>query len=91
MGSAANARYLSTESIHISSAFLTAGVPYVVATLVDIDDEISVTIADKFYLYLAEKNMDFSRSAEALHAAQVYARDSRIDPFQWLAFAHFGA
>ncbi|KAJ3504053.1 hypothetical protein NLJ89_g8140 [Agrocybe chaxingu] len=80
------------ESVHISAAFQAAGVPYAVATLWSIEDRSTVDIATSFYSRLAEgSEIDFSRSAEALHYAVMQARNRGIDPLLWASFVHFGA
>ena len=82
---------LREESIHISAAFQMAGVPYAVATLWNIEDNLSVEIANDFYTSLIiEDEIDFGRSAKALHSAVFKARERGVDVLLWGAFIHAG-
>jgi CHAT domain-containing protein len=83
---------LREESIHLSAAFQMAGVPYTVATLWNIEDNLSVEIANDFYLSLIEdrEEIDFGRSAKALHSAVLKARKRGVDVLLWGAFIHAG-
>ena len=83
---------LREESIHLSAAFQMAGVPYTVATLWNIEDNLSVEIAKYFYISLIEgqEEIDFGRSAKALHSAVFKARKRGVDVLLWGAFIHAG-
>ena len=83
---------LREESIHLSAAFQMAGVPYTVATLWNIEDNLSVEIANDFYLSLigGQEEIDFGRSAKALHSAVLKARERGVDVLLWGAFIHAG-
>ena len=83
---------LREESIHLSAAFQMAGVPYTVATLWNIEDNLSVEIANDFYVSLIEgqEEIDFGRSAKALHSAVLKARERGVNALLWGAFIHAG-
>ena len=83
---------LREESIHLSAAFQMAGVPYTVATLWNIEDNLSVEIANDFYISLIEgqEEIDFGRSAKALHSAVLKARERGVNVLLWGAFIHAG-
>ncbi|MQY11431.1 hypothetical protein SRB5_15490 [Streptomyces sp. RB5] len=92
--------HLLDESIHLASAFLIAGFPHVISTLWEIDDQLSVDVADDFYTRLrtAEGKFDVSRAGYALHDAVQRARrgkgtgqpDGMRNPFRWAAYVHIG-
>ena len=84
---------LREESIHLSAAFQMAGVPYTIATLWNIEDNLSVEIANDFYISLIEgqeEKIDFGRSAKALHSAVLKARERGVDVLLWGTFIHAG-
>jgi tetratricopeptide (TPR) repeat protein len=93
---------LLDESIHLASAFHIAGFPHVISTLWEIDDQLSVRIADDFYARLQspEGDSDVSRAAQALHWATLRARrgdgttdgpaDALQNPFLWASYVHIG-
>ncbi|MER5862831.1 CHAT domain-containing protein [Kitasatospora sp. NPDC002040] len=89
---------LLDESIHLASAFHIAGFPHVISTLWEIDDQLSVRIADDFYARLRtpEGDLDVSRAAQALHRATLRARggdgtpDALQNPFLWASYVHIG-
>ena len=83
---------LREESIHLSAAFQMAGVPYTVATLWNIEDNLSVEIANDFYISLidGQEEIDFGRSAKALHSAVLKARERGVNVLLWGAFIHAG-
>ena len=60
-----------------------AGVPYTVATLWNIEDNLSLEIANDFCTSLIiedqEDEIDFGRSAKALHSAVLKARERGVD------------
>jgi tetratricopeptide (TPR) repeat protein len=84
---------LREECIHLSAAFQMAGVPYTVATLWKIEDNLSVDIANDFYISLIEgqEEIDFGQSAKALHSAVLKARARGVNVLLWGAFIHAGA
>lgn len=88
---------LLDESVHLASAFQIAGFPHVISTLWEIDDRLSVTIADDFYAHLRDEagRLDTSRAAYAIHRAVRTARigaNGRIrNPFLWASYVHVGA
>lgn len=91
---------LLDESVHLASAFQIAGFPHVISTLWEIDDRLSVTVADDFYAHLRDESgrLDTSRSAHAIHRAVRAARggesgeSGRIrNPFLWASYVHVGA
>ncbi|KAF8804104.1 hypothetical protein BYT27DRAFT_7194837 [Phlegmacium glaucopus] len=84
---------LREESIHLSAAFQMTGVPYAVATLWNIEDKLSVEIANDFYVSLigTQEEIDFGQSAKALHSAVLKARGRRVEPLLWATFIHAGA
>ncbi|GGY32352.1 CHAT domain-containing tetratricopeptide repeat protein [Streptomyces tanashiensis] len=94
--------HLLDESIHLASAFQIAGFPHVISTLWEIDDQLSVRIADDFYARLRtpEDDLDVSRAAQALHRATLHARsgdgttdepaDALLNPFLWASYVHIG-
>lgn len=89
---AIKALYLREESIHLSAAFQMAGVPYTVATLWKIEDNLSMEIANDFYISLidGQEEIDFGRSAKALHSAVLKARERGVNVLLWGAFIHAG-
>jgi tetratricopeptide (TPR) repeat protein len=94
---------LFDESVHLASAFQIAGFPHVISTLWEIEDRLSVSIADNFYanlLIATEGARDVHRPAYALHHAIRTARDGDgtlgatsviQNPFLWASFVHIGA
>ncbi|WP_137034721.1 CHAT domain-containing protein [Streptomyces albus] len=85
---------LLDEAIHLASAFQLAGYPHVVGTLWEINDEIAVDVADRFYagLVTADGRIDTRRSAQALHEAVREVRDAFPHiPSLWAAYLHAGA
>ena len=83
---------LREESIHLSATFQMAGVPYTVATLWNIEDNLSVEIANDFYTSLIEgrEEIDFGQSAKALHSAVLKARERGVNVLLWGTFIHAG-
>ncbi|NUR57768.1 MAG: CHAT domain-containing protein [Catenulispora sp.] len=86
---------LLDEAIHLGSAFQLAGFPHVIATLWEIVDRVSVTVADSFYSRLSSRSgddmLDTSRAAEALHHTVRETRDKYPKlPFLWAAYLHSG-
>ena len=84
---------LREECIHPSAAFQMAGVPYIVATLWNAEDNFSVEIAKDFYVSLidGQEEVDFGQSAKALHSGVFKARGRGVDVLLWGAFIHVGA
>ncbi|WP_053760566.1 CHAT domain-containing protein [Streptomyces sp. AS58] len=85
---------LADEAIHLASAFQLAGYPHVIGTLWEIDDMISVEVAERFYLALhaGRKVPDVSEAAAALHRAVRAVRDRYPAlPSLWAAHLHAGA
>lgn len=85
---------LIDEAIHLTTAFQLAGFPHVIGTLWEINDQLAVTIADKFYTALrtSQVAMDTSQAARALHHAVRSARDELPrTPSLWAAYIHAGA
>lgn len=85
----AGGRVLSGEGVlGLSSAFLSAGVPTVLATLWAVEDRSAAKLMRAFYAQLAEG----SSPAQALAAAQVSLRRERrtAHPFYWAGFVLLG-
>jgi len=85
----ASGRILDGEGVlGLAGAFLSAGVPAVVATLWPVDDEVTAQIMKRFYKHLAQ---GFSVT-DALRAAQhdVRARQQQVHPFYWAGFVVIG-
>ena len=84
---------LAEEGLHLSGAFQMAGVPCTIATVWEISDDEAVDVAVAFYqaLKFNGSDLDFSRSARALHASLKGLRDRQASPFTWAGFVHFGA
>lgn len=85
----ARGRILSGEGVQgLGGAFLSAGVPAVVATLWPVDDEATTTLMKSFYEELANGN----DAASSLRRAQMtLQRDQRTaDPFFWAGFVLIG-
>jgi CHAT domain-containing protein len=73
--------------IGLSTAFLSAGVPTVVATQWKVDDRATIDFMKRFYRGLARG----STAAAALHAAQTaVAASSQRDPYYWAGFVLIG-
>ncbi|MFG2950445.1 CHAT domain-containing protein [Streptomyces adustus] len=100
--SAIDTPQLLDEAIHLASAFQLAGFPHVIGTLWEIDDELSVTVADLFYAGLGQDSgtLEPDRAAYALHQAVRRIRDgyglrAPLDltgsPSLWAAYLHAGA
>ncbi|MFF7635961.1 CHAT domain-containing protein [Kitasatospora sp. NPDC008050] len=87
---------LLDESLHLASAFHVAGFPHVVSTLWEVDDQLSVRVADDFYtdLRTADGALDPGRAAHALHRAVRRVReggpDGNRNPFFWASYVHIG-
>jgi len=74
---------ISNEFSTISAAFMNAGAKSVVASLHRVNDEVAVTVMDKFYEALA----DGQPKDTALQIAQRYVRETiSPDPYDWAAF-----
>jgi tetratricopeptide (TPR) repeat protein len=97
---------LLDEAIHVASAFQLAGLPHVVGTLWEVNDQVSATVADLFYTHLrakGEQTIEPTQAAHALHAAVRAVRDGsdlqailpgwdRIAaPLLWAPYLHTGA
>lgn len=83
---------LMDEGIHLASGFQLSGFPHVIDSLWEADDELSVTIAEKFYqITFARSNLTgHNKIAYALHDAVLAARRSCDDPLSWATTVHFG-
>jgi CHAT domain-containing protein len=82
-------RILSGEGVlGLSSAFLSAGVPTVVASLWPVSDRVTVDLMKEFYARLA----DGRDVATSLAAAQMAIRDDEATahPFHWAGFVTVG-
>jgi tetratricopeptide (TPR) repeat protein len=87
--SSAGGRLISGEGVSgITSAFLAAGVPAVVATLWPVDDRTTAILMEHFYLGLERG----ATAAEALHdaAAGVRSNPATSNPFYWAGFVLVG-
>ncbi|KAF9039030.1 CHAT domain-containing protein [Panaeolus papilionaceus] len=84
---------LQEECIHLSSTFQLVGVPYVIATLWAIEDEVAVDIAKSFYEnILGQSNQpNLSQSARVLHNAVMQERNKGVEALFWAPFIHSGA
>lgn len=86
---------LVEDSVHVSSAFQMAGVPYTIASAWKMEDNMSTQLARNFYADLKALGdgsiLDYSKSAFALHSAVKRARDSGAEPLLWGALMHCGA
>ncbi|MGH3928437.1 MAG: CHAT domain-containing protein [Pseudonocardiaceae bacterium] len=85
---------LIDEAIHLTTAFQLAGYPHVVGTLWEIDDALSVRVADSFYTALTTSptTIDTTDAAQALHHAVRAIRDELpATPSLWAAYLHAGA
>ncbi|MFF0744993.1 CHAT domain-containing protein [Streptomyces sp. NPDC004111] len=87
-------RALHDESIHLATAFQLAGVPRVVGTLWEVDDQVAAMVGGDFYTHLRAEGprLAVERAAHALHAA-VRARRDRFPrtPSLWAGYLHAGA
>ena len=83
---------LMDEGIHLASGFQLSGFPHVIASLWETDDELSVTIAEKFYQITFARNnkIGHEKVAYALHDAVLAARRVCDDPLSWATTVHFG-
>jgi len=84
---------LADESIHLTSAFLLAGVPRVIGTLWEISDAVAGELAAEFYRGLrpGPAPTDPDASATALHNAVIGLRDRFPEaPSLWAAHTHTG-
>ncbi len=85
---------LVDEAVHLTTAFQLAGYPQVVGTLWEIDDALSVRVADAFYIALttSDNTIDTTDAARALHHAVRAIRDELpATPSLWAAYLHAGA
>lgn len=85
---------LIDEAIHLTTAFQLAGYPHVVGTLWEIDDDLSVDVADAFYTALttSDNTSDTTGAAQALHHTVRAIRDELpATPSLWAAYLHAGA
>jgi tetratricopeptide (TPR) repeat protein len=85
----AGGRTLSGEGVlGLTSAFLAAGVPAVVATLWPVDDRTTADLMDRFYAELSAGHT----AAAALRTAQlaIRAQERRSHPFYWAGFVLVG-
>ena len=85
---------LIDEAIHLTTAFQLAGFPHVIGTLWEINDQLSVTIADTFYATLrtSQGSVDTSQAARALHHVVRSVRDELPHtPSLWAAYIHAGS
>lgn len=87
--STASGRILSGEGVQgLCTAFLSAGVPAVLATLWEVEDRATARFMERFYAYLAAGGP----AVDALRAAQTELRgDSRTrHPYFWAGFVLVG-
>lgn len=87
--SSAGGRVLSGEGVlGLSSAFLSAGVPAVLATLWPVDDEASARLSEEFYRALAAGEC----AGAALERARLALRErpETAHPFYWAGFVLVG-
>lgn len=83
---------LMDEGIHLASGFQLSGFPHVIASLWEADDELSVTIAERFYqIFFARSNLTgHDKIAYALHDAVLAAWRICDEPLSWATTVHFG-
>jgi CHAT domain-containing protein len=68
-------------------AFLAAGVPTVVASLWDVDDESSSDLMRAFHYQYRVKHQNFSESLRQAQCSLIHGADSRRQhPYYWAAF-----
>jgi CHAT domain-containing protein len=67
------------ESIHLASAFELAGFRHVIGTLWDVDDRLSVDMAQRTYEFLCNKGVRDESVSGGLHHATRLLRDQWID------------
>lgn len=68
------------------------GFPHVIASLWEVDDELSVAMTEIFYKAILDCNgvNGHKRIACALHEAVYTARQICEDPLSWATIVHFG-
>ena len=85
---------LADEGIHISSALQVAGFSHVIGSLWQVDDEICVKVAGKFYEALTQacsQHFCDRAVAESIRSAVLDVRAQNPDPSKWAAYIHSGA
>lgn len=83
---------LIDKGIHLASGFQLSGFPHVIASLWEADNELSMTIAEKFYQIMFARNnvTGHDKIAYALHDAVLAAWRICDDPLSWATTVHFG-
>lgn len=87
---------LIDEAIHLTSAFQLAGIPHVIGTLWEINDEVASHMAANFYAELGGGTdqhgcLDTDAAAHALHHTVRKVRDRYTkSPYLWAAHVHAG-
>lgn len=78
--------------IGLARAFQIAGVPRVVMSLWNVDDQVTSDLMQRFVQYLvdAENFSDYPRASEALRQAMLDIKQSHPDPVKWASFNLFG-
>ncbi|KAL2041496.1 hypothetical protein N7G274_005878 [Stereocaulon virgatum] len=98
-GASVDIQTLADEAVHMASGFLLAGFSHVIATLWNVQDDVSVDVAREFYKHLLmgigkpEGRIErHQRGSWALHKALEPVRKEYIDePLIWAPFIHMGA
>ncbi|KAF8854327.1 hypothetical protein BDZ45DRAFT_676980 [Acephala macrosclerotiorum] len=83
---------LREEGLHMSGAFLMAGVPNVIATWWPILDAYSARVSRDFYTGLKNEEgiLNIANAAESMHCATMSMRNEGLSPLIWGAYVHFG-
>ncbi|MEA5464895.1 CHAT domain-containing protein, partial [Leptothoe sp. PORK10 BA2] len=78
--------------IGLARAFQIAGVPRVVMSLWNVDDQATSELMQRFVQYLvdAENSIDYLIPSEALRQAMLDIKQNHPDPIKWAAFSLFG-
>jgi len=83
---------LREEGLHMSGAFLMAGVPNAIATWWPIIDAYTVRVSTDFYTGLKNSDgfLNIANAAESMHHVTMTMRDEGLSPLIWGAYVHFG-
>lgn len=78
--------------IGLARAFQIAGVPRVVMSLWNVDDQVTSELMQRFVQYLIdiENFIDYPRASEALRRAMLDIKQNHPDPVKWASFNLFG-
>lgn len=85
--------WIPDEAMHLAAGMMFAGFRSVIATSWSIADKDAPEVTREFYEYLMQKDSIplATDTAEALHMAVHFLRESGVSAQRWVPFIHLGA